>query len=106
MGTKVRVLCMINVDGVEYKPDQVVDLPAGIAKSLAAEGQVDPHKEAVAYCVKELGAEVVMHVDPAEAAEAAAAKAAAIADLEAKLAAAAEADKPALQAELDKLKSE
>lgn len=105
MGTKVRVLCAIKVDGVPYQPDQVVDLPPGVAKAFAAEGQVDAHKEAVAYCIKELGAEVVLHVDPVEA-EAAAVKAAAIADLEARIAAAADADKPALEAELATLKGE
>lgn len=106
MGTKVRVLCLITVAGIGYKPDQVVDLPSAVAKSLAAEGQVDPHKEAVAYCIRELGAEVIVHVDPVDAEAAAAAKAAAIADLEARIAAAAEADKPALQAELEKLAAE
>lgn len=103
MGTKVRVLCLITVAGIGYKPDQVVDLPSAVAKSLAAEGQVDPHKEAVAYCIRELGAEVIVHVDPADVEAAAAA---AIADLEARIAAAAEADKPALQAELEKLAAE
>lgn len=99
MGTKVRVLCTIRVDGVEYRPNQVVDLPPAVAKSFAAEGQVDPHKDAIAYCVRELGAEVIVHADPAVV-EAAAAKAAAIAELQAKIDAAAPADKPALEAEL------
>ena len=48
--------------------------------------------------------EHVSSEDTAAAEAAAAAKAAAIADLEARLAAAADADKPALQAELDKLR--
>ena len=64
MGTKVRVLAAIVVDGVTYQPDQVVDLPAGVAKALAADGQVDPNKDAVAYATKELGAEVIVHVEP------------------------------------------
>ena len=49
MGTKVRVLCAVIIDGVKYQPDQVADLPAAIAKQFAADGQVDPNKDAVAY---------------------------------------------------------
>lgn len=106
MGTKVRVLCQITVAGVGYKPDQVVDLPSAVAKSLAAEGQVDPHKEAVAYCIRDLGAEVIVHADPAEVVAASATKAAAISDIEQKPAVASDADKPALEADLLKLKAE
>lgn len=106
MGTKVRVLCAIRVDGVQYQPNQVVDLPPAVAKSFAAEGQVDPHKDAIAYCVRNLGAEVIVHADPAADAAAAVDKATAIADLQAKIAAAAEADKPALEADLAKLTAE
>lgn len=65
MGTKVRVLCKIAVDRVDYYPDQVVELPPGVAKAFADAGQVDPHKDAVAYAVKSLGAEVVAHPEPA-----------------------------------------
>lgn len=106
MGTKVRVLCTIRVDGVEYHPNQVVDLPPAVAKSFAAEGQVDPHKDAIAYCVRELGAEVIVHADPAAVEAAAAAKATAIAELQARIDAAAPADKPALEADLAKLTAE
>lgn len=94
MGTKVRILVAVTLDGVTYRPDQVVDMPAGAAKALAAEGQVDPHRDAVAYCIRELKAEVITHVDPAEA------KSAALAALQARIEAAAPADKPALEAEL------
>lgn len=99
MGTKVRILVATYIGGVLYKPNQVVDLPASIAKPLHADGQVDPDKAAVAYCVNELGAEVIVY------------KAAPtleqlqlqveIDSLQAKLAEAPDADKPALQAALD-----
>lgn len=67
MGTKVRILSDIKVQGVDYKPNQVVDLPADIAKQLAASGSADASKEAVAYCVDDLKSEVVVHQKPAEA---------------------------------------
>lgn len=63
MGTKVRMLVDQPVDGITYKANQVVDFPAGVAKGLKAQGVADDTAEAVAYCVKELGAEVVVH-DP------------------------------------------
>lgn len=59
MGTKVRVL----VDCLGYKPDQVVDFPPSVAKQLAESGQVDPNKDAVNYCLKELNAAIVVHAE-------------------------------------------
>jgi len=76
---------------VNYRAGETVDLTPSLA----------------VVAVKEKWAkEIVVKAKPDPEAEAAAAKAAAIADLEQKLDAAAEADKPALQAELDKLKAE
>lgn len=67
MGTKVRILSDVKVDGVDYKPNQAVDLPAGLAKQLAASGSADASAEAVAYCVDELKSEVVVHQKAAAA---------------------------------------
>lgn len=64
MGTKVRILAALTLDGVAYQPNQVVDMPAATAKSYQAEGQVDANKDAVAYCVNELGAVVIVHAVP------------------------------------------
>ena len=64
MGTKVRVLAVLPIGGITYQPNQVVEFEAPVAKTLAESGQVDPHKEAVAYAIKELGAEVVVHAAP------------------------------------------
>lgn len=64
MGTKVRILADTQVQGVDYKPNQVVDLPDDIAKSLVKEGVADSNKAAIAYCTTELKAEVVTHVVP------------------------------------------
>ena len=61
MGKKVRILADQNIEGVPYKGDQVVDLPAAVAKQLSADGQVDPHPDAVAYCINALGQEVIAH---------------------------------------------
>lgn len=65
MGTKVRILTAVTLDGIRYQANQVVDLPASTAKAQQAAGVVDPHKDAVAYCVNELGAQVVVHKAPA-----------------------------------------
>ena len=67
MGTKVRILTDVNIDGVSYKANQVVDLPAATAKAQQESGAVDAHKEAVSYCVNELGAQVVIHQLPVAA---------------------------------------
>lgn len=104
MGTKVRILAVVMLDGITYHPNQVVDFPPAVAKALAADGQVDPNKNAVAYCVEQLGAEVVVHsVAPTSAAIAE--HLAAIADCESRLAAAPDADKPGIEAELAQLKA-
>lgn len=66
MGKKVRVLVGCTIEGVPYKPDQLVELSDALAKSHAAAGEVDPHKDAVAYCEKALKAEVIVHVTPKE----------------------------------------
>lgn len=65
MGTKVRVLCAITIDGASYRPDHVVDFPAALARALAADGSVDTNKDAVAYCINDLGAAVTLHAAPA-----------------------------------------
>lgn len=64
VGTKVRILTDVNVQGVDYKPNQVVDVPAAIAKQLAGAGSADASADAVAYCVDELKAEVIVHQKP------------------------------------------
>ena len=103
MGTKVRILAACRVGGVAYTPNQVVDFPAPVAKALAADGQVDVHKEAIAYCINELGAEVITH-QAAPTPEELQIKED-IEQLEASLAEAAEADKPALEEALAEKKA-
>jgi hypothetical protein len=70
MGTKARILAVVHLDGKIYQPNQVVDLPAANAKSLADQGQVDPDKGAISYCINELGAEVIVHAAPKAASKA------------------------------------
>ena len=103
MGTKVRILAACRVGGVAYSPNQVVDFPAVVAKALAADGQVDAHKEAVAYCVNKLGAEVITH--QAEPTPEELQLREEIEQLEAKLAEAADADTPALEEALAEKKA-
>lgn len=61
MGTQARILVAVQLDGQIYQPNQVVDLPPAVAKALRAEGNVDTSKEAIAYCLDELGATVIVH---------------------------------------------
>lgn len=72
MGTKARILLSLQLDGRDYQPNQIVDFPPALAKALRTEGMIDTSKEAVAYCVDELGAEVLLHEEVAATVEAAA----------------------------------
>lgn len=58
---KARILADVIIDGLQYRVNQVVDLPADAAKALAKDGQIDTDKGAVAYCIDELGAVVINH---------------------------------------------
>ena len=67
MGTIVRILADVKVQNVDYKPNQVVDFPAALAKQLTTSGNADAAPEAVAYCTDELKAEVIAHQAPTSA---------------------------------------
>lgn len=84
---------------INYRAGETVDLTPSLAAVAVKEGWA---KEVKARQKADSDAEAAARA----AAEAEAAKTAAIADLEAKIAVAAAADKPALEAELAKLKSE
>jgi hypothetical protein len=58
---KARILSDLKMDGLQYRVNQVVDLPSNAAKALEKDGQVDTDKAAVAYCIEELGAVVINH---------------------------------------------
>lgn len=62
---KVRILVDQQIDGTPYRCNDVVDLPAELANPLLEQGAVDDHKAAVAYCLNELGATVIVHQSPA-----------------------------------------
>ncbi len=61
---KVRILVDQQIAGAPYRCNDVVDLPAEIAKPLLDQGSVDDNKAAVSYCVNELGATVIAHQSP------------------------------------------
>lgn len=61
MGTKVRILTAVTIDGIPYLPNQVVELPAAVAKIQAAARTVDANAAAVAYCISDLGEKPVVH---------------------------------------------
>lgn len=56
----VRVLADLPLDGINYKPGQLVGLPAALAEQLSKSGGVDPHKDALAACKAE-GFELIEH---------------------------------------------
>lgn len=62
---KVRILVDQNIDGVAYRCNDVVDLSVALAKPLLELGAADDNKAAVAYCLNELGATVIVHQSPA-----------------------------------------
>lgn len=48
---KVRVLVALELDGVQYRPDDVATLPAAIVAALKNDAAVDDDKNAVAYAL-------------------------------------------------------
>jgi len=57
---EVRVLKKASIDGVDYKPDQVISVNEALALSLIKSGTVDDGAAAVKYCVGK-GAKVIKH---------------------------------------------
>jgi len=104
------VLVATSIEGVGYAAGSVINIEKSVGDEYARAGALDGAPAATKYA-RDNGAETMDHVpaEPDAAAVAAAAEAVRaeqIAALEAEIAAAADADKPALQAELDKLKAE
>ena len=100
------VLVAASIEGINYSCGSVINIEKSVGDAYAKGGQLDGAPSASKSAIAN-GADVIEHVSDAGAeAEAATAKTAAISDLEARIAVAADADKPALQAELDKLKAE
>ncbi len=80
MAKKVRMLVDLEVDGVKYRPNNVVVFPDALGKHILDAGQADDSKAAVAYAESQ-GAKPITH----ESAAAAQARAA-VEKLEAELA--------------------
>lgn len=108
------VLVALSLDGIDLQPTQILNIDTKLAAPYVKDGALDAAPEAVAH-YRSNGSAVIEHVSAEEQAEAervaraaaaAAATAAEIADLEAKLAAAADAEKPAIQATLDAKRAE
>ena len=67
MTTKtVRILRPDHVEGVSYKPNQLVDMDASLAKGLEKSGTADGSKASIKYC-KDQGVEVIPHESIADA---------------------------------------
>lgn len=90
--TQARVIFDLPQYGARV--NDIIEGDARLIKSLKDAGNVDPDKDAVAYAKSEGGA-VIQSTDPAETLQSE------IDALTQQLAAAADADKPALQATLD-----
>lgn len=107
MAKKVRILTAVSIVGVLYQCNDVVNLPDDLAKAAIADGSADGNKAAVEYALSINGNKIHDPVADAEAKAAAEAAAqqraildATIADLEASLAQAKDADKPAIEKQL------
>lgn len=100
---RARVLVDVEIEGKKYVCGRhVVEIDGDVAKSFVKDGALDTSAAAVKYALEEGGAEVVVHTSARQSA--ADERAAQVAEIEAALAAADDADKPALQAQLDALK--
>jgi peptidyl-tRNA hydrolase len=100
---KARLLAKKIIDGIEYKPNQVIDADVAIIKALVKDGVADDTSEAVKYCIEQ-GEKPILHKSPD--AEAIAALQAEIAKLETELAAAKDADKAAITAKVEAAKQD
>lgn len=67
---KVRVLAAWPLEGRTYQPNQVVQVEDAKVKQAIKDGVVDGGKDAVAYCINELGAQIVVHDDQEDASSA------------------------------------
>jgi len=65
MGTKARILVDITVDGISYKPNQLVEFSELYAKQLASAGRIDTAEAAVSA----FPASVIVHPCAAQEAE-------------------------------------
>lgn len=61
---KIRLLVDQVIDGTAYRCNDVVELPAELAKPLIETGSADDNKEAVAYCLNELEKIILVHAAP------------------------------------------
>lgn len=116
---KARVLVAKTIDGIAYKPNQVIDADADLIKQLVKDSIVCDDAKSVKYCVEQEGEKPILHQSPAtDSANKNQGKKSAQRDaailalqdeitvLEEQLAAAVEADKPALQQALESKQAE
>lgn len=61
----VRVLTELPLEGITYKPGQLVGLPASLVGQLEKLGSIDTNKDAVAAC-KAGGFELIEHTPDTE----------------------------------------
>ncbi|TVO75132.1 hypothetical protein [Sedimenticola selenatireducens] len=57
---KARILVNTPLDGIDYKPNQVIEAEAATIKDLVNAGFADDKPAAVKYCLEE-GEEVITH---------------------------------------------
>ena len=94
MAKTIQARVLFALPELGAKVGDILEADAKLIKALNAQGSVDPDKESVAYAIEQGGA-IVKNADPAEALQTE------IDALTGQLAAAADVDKPALQAQLD-----
>ena len=92
------VLSATSIEGIAYPCGAVINIDKAVGDEYAKAGQLDGASAASSNAI-DSGADFIEHVSVATA------KAAAIADLEARIAAAADADKASLESELAALQA-
>jgi hypothetical protein len=61
MDKTVRLLLDQQIEGLQYKCNQVVEMAPALAKGLVANALADDSKAGIDYCINDLGAKVIVH---------------------------------------------
>jgi hypothetical protein len=61
---EARVLSEVNLEGILYQANQVLEADADIVAQLEESGFLDTSKASIDYCKKELGAATIKHATP------------------------------------------
>lgn len=63
---EARILSSVTIDGVDYKPNQVIDAPKEIIEDFSKAGRMCKKKASIDYCKNDLGVKPIKHIKPSE----------------------------------------